>query len=95
MLLILAVSESEPAELPRFSTARSTGPQPSVLAAPGLAVCVVSQGFGTGSGGQLQGGSGSQQHSPAEPPRAKPQALLPAKFSPFNLPAQPGVAKDS
>lgn len=34
MLLILAVSESEPVELPRFSSACSAGHQPPELEAP-------------------------------------------------------------
>lgn len=58
MLLILAVSESEPAELPKFSSACGAGPQPSILTAPGWQYAS-SQGLGTASSGQLQGGSGS------------------------------------
>lgn len=94
VLLILAVSESEAAELPRFSSACGAGPQPPKLAGPGWQYAL-SQGLGTASGGQLQGGLGSQATQPsAEPPRAKPQARLRAKLSPFNLHTRPEVAED-
>lgn len=63
MLLILPMSESESAELPRFSSARGAGPQPSVLTVLGWRYAS-SQGLGTASSGQLQGWSGSQATQP-------------------------------
>lgn len=75
MLLILAVSESEPAELPRFSSAYGAGPQPPELTAPAWQ-CVSSQGLGTARGqvASSKEGQAHKQHSPAEPPKTKPQA---------------------
>lgn len=63
MLLIPAMSESEPAELPSFPSACGAGPQPSEPAASGWQ-CASSQGVGTASSGQLQGGSRSQASQP-------------------------------
>ena len=93
MLLILAVSESEPLELPGFSSAaaldlshRHSQPRVGAVHHP--------RAWGLTAVASSKEGQAHRQHRPAEPPRAKPQALLRAKLSPFKLHTHPEVAED-
>lgn len=83
VLLILAVSESELAELPRLWLQCWTSA--TRADSPGLAVCIVP------GAGYLRWwpASGLRQHSFAEPHRPKS-----GKLCPFNLHTQHGVAED-